>query len=85
MSDNISAVLEVRLHCTALCCTLRQVYDEETCLETMRGYYETLHDQQLPPGCRCTLAGCEFDNQSNTYRLQVSMFPSRTKVITRNG
>ena len=50
-----------------------EVYDEETCLETMRGYYESAFDQILPPDCSCSLAGCEFDYQSNTYRLEVSL------------
>ena len=73
VNDNISKVLEV--------------YDEETCLETMRGtqgscniqliilgnsgYYETAFEKKLPETCKCFLQGCEFDPLSNTYRLQV--------------
>ena len=37
----------------------------------MRGYYESAYDQNLPPECSCSLAGCEYDYQSNTYRLEV--------------
>ena len=49
-----------------------EVYDEETCMETMRGYYESAYDEKLPDECSCSLAGCEFDYQSNTYRIEVS-------------
>merc|ERR1712198_185164 len=59
VNDNISKVLEV--------------YDEETCLETMRGYYETAFDQALPDECRCSLSGCEYDYVSNTYRIQATL------------
>ena len=66
MNDDIAKVLEV--------------YDEETCMETMRGYYESAFDQILPPECSCSLAGCEFDYQSNTYRLEVSLSISQTRT-----
>merc|ERR1712012_671200 len=59
VNDNISKVLEV--------------YDEETCLETMRGYYETAFEKKLPETCKCFLQGCEFDPLSNTYRLQATL------------
>ena len=55
MNDDIAKVLDV--------------YDEETCMETMRGYYEAAFDKILSKECTCTLAGCEFDYQSNTYRV----------------
>ena len=33
---------------------------------------QVYYDQVLGPDCSCSLSGCEFDYQTNTYRLQVS-------------
>ena len=33
---------------------------------------QVYYDQVLGPECSCSLSGCEFDYQTNTYRLQVS-------------
>jgi hypothetical protein len=53
-------------------------------MEMMRSYYEVTHTNQtreapvqvaydkiLSDDCSCSLSGCEFDYQTNTYRLQV--------------
>jgi len=59
-----------------------EVYDEETCMEMMRSYYEVYYEQVLGPECSCSLSGCEFDYQTNTYRLQAKLNSAKVDLAT---
>lgn len=56
--------------------------DEETCMDMLRSYYSALYDQELPPECRCSLQGCEFDYSSNTYRIQATLNAKTVDIAT---
>ena len=41
-------------------------------LHKSKNFLQVYYEQVLGPECSCSLSGCEFDYQTNTYRLQVS-------------
>ena len=60
--------------------SLKEVFDEQTCLELLVEYYQILKEVTLPPETRCEISGCEFDYSSNTYRLMVVLSAGTTNI-----
>jgi len=68
VEDDIDAVLEV--------------FDEETCVNLLIGYYEGANGVKLDETTTsCKMSGCEHDYSSNTFRLMVEL-SSRTGKLS---